>query len=533
MRSDNSKKLLIAGVVLCLVISAVIATRTRPIYGKMGGNSIDLSLSVDIRNAKDEISVIDEKLKTASDDDQIKALTGKKSELEKQIVEYTKKQEDMNNLLLQMPGQFMFAMFSGFKDVISGALWVRADEFFHSGNYEEIIPLIRLVTWLDPHNIDVFCTGAWHMDYNFTDSSEKSDKRNIALSVKLLKEGIAKNPDRWDLYFELAWVHYQKKLEDFVHAAEYMKLATQHEGYDSNTGKRIPRPEFVERMLAHALEQTGDIEGAIREWQVAYARAEALLQDRDKTMDWSSGTERELTVINKNLALVYLRKAWRYGDMEAYKKGIDIAKKTDHAKWAVEGAEKDYNARLASGVPFADTAKPLDMGFDAKVEKVKPGQLRISGSINLIPVSEYKGLASECFTKFYSDASGRGETWRDTSRVYWRLSDEFFHNDLAEGTWDRNPNQTLMWDSIYVRNGKFSDTVDFSKKEDKAFYPFASDKYKLTLWFVPAGSVCPEFVQDRIGWNGEAMQDKYLKKDYMGKKNAVVIEYDLDKSDIF
>jgi hypothetical protein len=75
--------------------------------------------------------------------------------------------------------------------------------------------------------------------------------------------------------------------------------------------------------------------------------------------------------------------------------------------------------------------------------------------------------------------------------------------------------------------------VDFSRKEDKAFYPFAAQKYKLVFWFVPRGSCCPEFVQDRIGWNGEAMQDKYLKKDYMGKKNAVVIEYDLDKSDIF
>ncbi|MBO4548062.1 MAG: hypothetical protein J5758_02500, partial [Abditibacteriota bacterium] len=163
MKSDNSKKLLVAGVILCLVLSAVIATRVRPVYGKMGGNSIDLSLAVDIKNAREEIKMIEEQLKTAEDDsDKIKALTDKKSELEQKIIDNTKRQEEMNSLLLQMPGQFMFAMFSGFKDVISGALWVRADEFFHSGNYEEIIPLVRLVTWLDPHNIDVFNTGAWH-----------------------------------------------------------------------------------------------------------------------------------------------------------------------------------------------------------------------------------------------------------------------------------------------------------------------------------------------------------------------------------
>ncbi len=534
MRSDNSKRLLVIGVILCLVICAVTAYKTRPIYGRMGGNSIDLSLAIDIRNAKEEIKVIDEKLKTSPDNtDEIKALTDRKSELEQKILNDTKKQEEMNNLLLQMPGQFMFAMFSGFKDVISGALWVRADEFFHTGNYEEIIPLIRLVTWLDPHNIDVFNTGAWHMDYNFTDSSEKSDKRNIALAVQLLKEGIAKNPDRWDLYFELAWVHYQKKLDDYVNAVKYMKLATEHDGYDSNTGKRIPRPEFVERMLAHALENSGDIEGAIKEWQIAYSRSETLLKHKDKSMDWSAGSERELMVINKNLALLYLRKAWRYGDMDAYKKGIELAKKTDHAPWAVEGAEKDYEARLASGQPFGDTKAPMEVDFTANYKKVKPGILELSGTLNIIKVSEYKGLASECFTKFYADASGRGEEWRDTARVYWRISDEYFQDNLAEGSWDRNPNETLMWDSIYVRNGKFKDTVDFSRKEDKAFYPFAANKYKLTLWFIPAGSACPEFVQDRIGWNGESMKDAHLVKNYKGTKNAVVIEFDLDKSDIF
>ena len=29
--------------------------------------------------------------------------------------------------------------------------------------------MIRIITWLDPHFIDVYETGAWHMDYNFTD----------------------------------------------------------------------------------------------------------------------------------------------------------------------------------------------------------------------------------------------------------------------------------------------------------------------------------------------------------------------------
>ena len=68
-------------------------------------------------------------------------------------------------------------------------LWVRTDEFFHNGDYEAIMPMIRLITWLDPHQIDVYETGAWHMDYNFTDSQERADKRYIPLSIALINEG--------------------------------------------------------------------------------------------------------------------------------------------------------------------------------------------------------------------------------------------------------------------------------------------------------------------------------------------------------
>ncbi|MBO4548264.1 MAG: hypothetical protein J5758_03525, partial [Abditibacteriota bacterium] len=175
----------------------------------------------------------------------------------------------------------------------------------------------------------------------------------------------------------------------------------------------------------------------------------------------------------------------------------------------------------------------VDAGFTATFQKLKPGVLRFSGTLNMIPVEEYKGLACECFTKFYADASAKGLKWRDTARVFWRLSDEYYVDNLSEGSWERDPRETLMWDSMYVKDGKFSDTVDFSRKEDKQFYPFVADKYKLVFWFIPAGTCCPEFLQDRIGWNGEALSGSTVKKNYIGVKNAVVIEYDLDKSDIF
>ena len=51
------------------------------------------------------------------------------------------------------PSQLLFAMM-GLREFIAGILWVRADSFFDEGNYDAVLPLLRLVTWLDPHQID-------------------------------------------------------------------------------------------------------------------------------------------------------------------------------------------------------------------------------------------------------------------------------------------------------------------------------------------------------------------------------------------
>jgi hypothetical protein len=83
---------------------------------------------------------------------------------------------------------------SGFRQVISGLLWVRADSFFHQGNYDAILPLIRIITWLDPNFLDVYSTGAWHIMYNFTDEQQRSDRRYIPLGLALLDEGLPATP---------------------------------------------------------------------------------------------------------------------------------------------------------------------------------------------------------------------------------------------------------------------------------------------------------------------------------------------------
>ena len=118
-----------------------------------------------------------------------------------------------------LPVEFALGAFTGFREAIAGLLWVRTDQFFDDGNYAAIMPLIRVITWLDPHQIDVYETGAWHMDYNFTDSQERSDRRYIPMALALISEGIANNPDEPDLYSDKAFVHYFRKMGDYVPSA--------------------------------------------------------------------------------------------------------------------------------------------------------------------------------------------------------------------------------------------------------------------------------------------------------------------------
>src|ERR671932_299656 len=50
-----------------------------------------------------------------------------------------------------LPFEYTLGAVSGFRQVIAGLLWVRADSFFHQGNYDAILPLVRIITRLDPN----------------------------------------------------------------------------------------------------------------------------------------------------------------------------------------------------------------------------------------------------------------------------------------------------------------------------------------------------------------------------------------------
>ncbi|MGI4790697.1 MAG: hypothetical protein ACRYFS_17850, partial [Janthinobacterium lividum] len=217
-----------------------------------------------------------------------------------------------------LPVEFALGAFTGFREAIAGMLWVRTDEFFHNGDYAAIMPLIRVITWLDPHQIDVYETGAWHMDYNFTDSQERSDRRYIPLSLALISEGIANNPGEPDLYSDKAFVHYFRKIADYKQSASVFAdgwKVVSDDSKDLNDQNNFDKVDkgvmTVGHSYAHALEAEGNIPAAIDQWNQCLA-VHALLLQKKGTGDFAE--EQDLSIAQKQLKELQGRLKYRPTD---------------------------------------------------------------------------------------------------------------------------------------------------------------------------------------------------------------------------
>ncbi len=363
-----------------------------------------------------------------------------------------------------LPAEYIFGTMLGFREVIAGVLWVRADEFFHEGNYDAILPIIRLVTWLDPRNIDVFCTGAWHIGYNFTDTEQRSDRRYLPAAIRLLDEGAAANPDVYDIFFELGWMWFDK-VRMAQESVPWFQRANAFPDRPDETKPGIPPAR--RHMLCHAWERSGQIEKAMEAWESIMESHEAFLQraGKDDLMAFTN-----LEVAKRNYAALHERQYNRY--------------------------EKQ---------PKPDTQPPQDVEFDAQVKVLAPKIIEVSGTCNL--------------GKYYNESMRREET--RPGRVDMVLRQDDFHlgilldsNPQADHSWRTKgfsfdvPDVTVCQDMLFIGNGKFKRRINMA--EDPMMYGFKAPTYILTVRYTP--QYAPSETQDRIGWRGEGLTDKrYLK----------------------
>jgi len=363
-----------------------------------------------------------------------------------------------------LPIEMALGAFTGFREAVAGMLWVRCDEFFHNGDYEAIMPLIRVITWLDPHQIDVYETGAWHMDYNFTDSQERSDRRYIPFSLSLLGEGIANNPDEPDLYADMAFVHYFRKIEDFPKSAEWFEkgwnVVQAKNLSDTSDPTQFDEADkgvmTVGHGLAHAYEFSGNLPAALAQWNKCLALHDALI--KQKPDDFSEQMDK--TIAEKQIYELQGRLKYR---------------------------------------PI-DTAKLVDMHFAPQLVRVAPKVFVLKGGLQAIGA-----------TKFSLETGQRTFGPVDGCRVEIRLQDEGYKMPVI-GTYTLtssvDPSVTIMQDAVSVRGGKIGGDQGrkFDMSQDPAMYSFTAPRYTVSVYFMSNNpNDAPIQVQDRIGWKGEGL----------------------------
>jgi hypothetical protein len=293
----------------------------------------------------------------------------------------------------------LLASLAGLRQMVAGILWVRSDTYFHEGQFDAILPIIRLVTWLNPRQIEVYATGAWHIGYNFTDEQNRSDRRYIPLALRLLEEGTEANPDTFRLFHETGWMYYHKVEDDYDKAVKWFEIST---------SKSDVMPA-LRTILSSAYQRAGQLDKAMDYmWKIQEEFAQAAEKSKDP-FDYSN-TLRDTA--ENNLDNFLVRMASR---------GV-FAKK--------DGVYDQFRY---------DTQNPVDLAFTVKIQVLEPKVIRVSGTWG-IPTTGAR-------IRLVIRDSDYNLKWDPAPT----LDFEF----------DRD--KTYMQDSLYTQNGRFDRKIDMSR----------------------------------------------------------------------
>jgi len=364
--------------------------------------------------------------------------------------------------------QLLFA-FAGFRELIAGILWVRADSFFDEGNFDAILPIVRLVTKLDPHQIDVFATGMWHIAYNFTDEGSRSDRRYVPSAVALGAEGAKANPETYELFYETGWLYYHKIEDDYPEAVKWFREAMKRK--DVITARK--------NILNNVYQRNGQVEEAA---EYMYGNLEAAKLKQKSNLEFSARQNRDTIENNFDNHLVRMAQRGFFAQKGGYYDQFEY-----------------------------DTKPPFDVGFSARVTAIDAKRIKVEGTWNVLPVGTRVRIVLRDAN--YPSATPGGMVW----------------NQGAAVNLDPPKELTFMQDQLFVKNQRFSRVIDLSR--DPNMYPFTTDKYVVEFFYSPRQA--PAYIQDKFGWNGEGMTDKnFLNTDIRPGQRVVYTKMELTKDQI-
>jgi hypothetical protein len=348
------------------------------------------------------------------------------------------------------------ASFLGFREVVAGMLWVKADELFHEGKYQDLVPYFSLVTFMDPHQVDVYSTGAWHLMYNF------GDPRMNTQGLAFLEEGIKNNSSVWDLYFQRGWVTFDWPVENYTEALPFFREAATKPGVDGQ-----PAPPYISHVIAHDLTHLGRIKEAEAHWRQDLARAVQKHEEAKKAGD-----------------------------------------KIETEFWRQEGdvCRDNLNRVLVRDVARQDLAKhPIPVTIQASVEKLKPRVLMVKTKVLGLPtLLESDGSIANARMEIVLQDHDYDKLLAEHKTDYAWIGKHLTRYRSIYNIVDPN--------GVVEDRGQPGVKIELDKdpmldppRNPVDLFPLDSEKYDLILRGDPNVRRQPESMRDLLGWIGEGI----------------------------
>ena len=108
----------------------------------------------------------------------------------------------------------VIATLGGFRSIAAEVIWWRAERLKEEGRFSELLQLATMLTYLQPHDAEVWEYAAWNLAYNISVNMPHPEDRWpwVYSAIKLLRdEGLRWNPGDPDICCELVKL-YQLKI---------------------------------------------------------------------------------------------------------------------------------------------------------------------------------------------------------------------------------------------------------------------------------------------------------------------------------
>ena len=200
------------------------------------------------------------------------------------------------------------ALLAGMRGVVADFLWLNSHSFWQNKEWLPQYRDMELVVTLQPQSVLFWDLGQWHIAWNIGYGALSDPKnRTKAEGIKrehewhqkareFLERGIENIPGKYNLYFAMGWLYYEKLSKDcdeppcreaLCRAAEYFGKAASFSD----------APQYVPRVYARALEKCGDVRSAYEQWKRLW------FLDRSKTEQAWSIIERETRRLENELEI--------------------------------------------------------------------------------------------------------------------------------------------------------------------------------------------------------------------------------------